>query len=66
MKRSQPDFDWEVLPEQNFYLNIIGKHATGKCSRCNVPETIKHFILQCSDNLELVTELTEHCTEKKN
>ena len=49
----------------NFYLNIIGKHATGNCSRCNVPETIEHFILQCSDNLELVTELTEHCTEKR-
>ena len=49
----------------NFYLNIIGKHAIGNCSRCNVPETIEHFILQCSDNLELVTKLTEHCTEKR-
>ena len=47
-----------------FYLNIIGKHATGNCSRCNVPETIEHFILQCSDNLDLVSELNEQCTKE--
>ena len=47
----------------NFYLKIIGKHATGNCSKCNVPETIEHFILQCPNNLELVTELTKKCVE---
>ena len=50
----------------NFYLKIIiGKHATGNCSKCNVPETIEHFILQCPNNLELVTELTKKCVEDK-
>ena len=49
----------------NFYLNIIGKHATGYCSRCHVPETIEHFILQCPENLELTMKLTEkYVTEK--
>ena len=45
----------------NFYLNIVGKHATGYCSRCHVPETIEHFILQCPQNLELAMKLTEQC-----
>ena len=48
----------------NFYLNIIGKHATGNCPTCNVPETIEHFILQCSNNTELLTELKQQCTKE--
>ena len=49
----------------NFYLNIIGKHATGYCSRCHVPETIEHFILQCPENFELAIKLTEQCMTEK-
>ena len=49
----------------NFYLNIIGKHATGYCSRYHVPETIEHFILQCPENLELAIKLKEQCMTEK-
>ena len=44
-----------------FVFEINGKHPTGNCSRCNVPETNEHFILLCHDNLELVTQFTRKC-----
>ena len=30
------------------YLFLINKHPTGLCFSCSVPETISHYLLQCS------------------
>ena len=32
----------------NFYLFKYGLHPTGLCDTCEVPETIEHFILDCT------------------
>jgi len=29
------------------YLHKIGKHQTGLCDTCQVPETVEHYLLQC-------------------
>jgi ribonuclease HI len=34
----------------NEHLRYIGCHDTGVCSSCNVPETIDHFLLECTDH----------------
>ena len=31
----------------NAYLHVIGKHSTGLCTLCNVPETIEHHLIEC-------------------
>jgi ribonuclease HI len=31
----------------NYYLHHIGKHETGLCDKCRVPETIEHFLMHC-------------------
>ena len=38
----------------NAYLHQIGLHETGHCDRCNVPETVEHFLFDCTGE---VTEL---------
>ena len=34
----------------NLYLHQIGKHLDGLCEACNKPETITHFLTECSGN----------------
>ena len=29
-------------------LHRIGKHATGKCDKCGLPENVRHVLLECS------------------
>ena len=31
----------------NAYLHVIGRHDTGLCTRCSVPETIEHHLIEC-------------------
>ena len=31
----------------NAYLHVIGRHSTGLCTSCNVPETIEHHLVEC-------------------
>jgi len=31
----------------NAYLHVIGRHSTGLCTLCNVPETIEHHLTEC-------------------
>ena len=35
----------------NHQLHKMGKHPTGLCDQCNVPETVTHFLLECKSNL---------------
>ena len=32
----------------NAYLQQIGKHQDGLCNHCNKPETVSHFLTECS------------------
>ena len=41
----------------NSYLHQIGKHPTGLCNTCHVPETVKHYILECRQNKTLLQDL---------
>ena len=49
----------------NEYLKIIGRHADGNCDRCMTPETIEHFILECSKNSDLLREIKDSCRTQK-
>jgi len=31
----------------NAYLHVIGRHSTGLCRSCSVPETIEHHLVEC-------------------
>ena len=31
----------------NATLHRIGKHVTGNCDRCGLPENVKHVLLEC-------------------
>jgi len=35
----------------NAYLHQIGKHADGLCVTCSKPETVSHFLIECSNNV---------------
>src|ERR1700690_3002038 len=45
----------------NHYLHKISAHPTGLCTRCNLPETIEHFIMHCSGNIGLIIQLENKC-----
>ena len=47
----------------NHYLQQINKHESGLCNSCHMPETIEHFILECSGNEEMVREIRRKCNE---
>ena len=32
----------------NSTLHLIGKHQSGLCEQCQVPETVEHVIMDCS------------------
>jgi hypothetical protein len=35
----------------NAVLHVMRKHDTGLCDRCAVPETVQHYLLECSSDL---------------
>jgi ribonuclease HI len=35
----------------NYYLFTVGRHSSGHCDTCDVPETITHFLLHCTDSV---------------
>jgi ribonuclease HI len=45
----------------NYYLHKIGKHPDGKCSTCNVPETIEHYLLYCKN--EVTEQVKKVCIQ---
>jgi ribonuclease HI len=47
----------------NKYLFQIKKHADGLCATCNVPETIEHYLMECSES-EIGDELRVRCINK--
>jgi hypothetical protein len=40
------------MPLKHF-LHQINKHPTGLCQSCTMPETIKHFLLECQNPLAI-------------
>lgn len=32
----------------NSSLKLIGKHQTGECEHCGVPESVEHVLIQCN------------------
>jgi len=34
------------------HLHIIGLHPDGLCDTCGIPETVEHFLMQCSNYVE--------------
>ena len=48
----------------NKYLKDINKHPDGLCEKCRQPETIEHFLTQCTQS-RLPTELKATCQSKK-
>ena len=48
----------------NYYMHIMRMHKDGTCDECNTPETIEHFILNCTKNKLLTDELREICRGK--
>jgi hypothetical protein len=43
----------------NAYLFKIGLHDTGLCDNFGVPETVEHFVIQCQNNISLLSDLRE-------
>jgi len=43
----------------NAYLHQIGQHTTGLCDKCQVPETVEHYILKCKHKMS--TEVRKRC-----
>ena len=39
----------------NAYLHQIGKHQDGLCNHCNKPETVSHFLTECSHSPTLLS-----------
>ena len=35
----------------NAYLQQIDRHATGFCDTCGVPETVKHYVMECNNDV---------------
>jgi len=35
----------------NAYLQQIDRHATGFCNTCGVPETVKHYVMECNNDV---------------
>ena len=35
----------------NAYLHQIGRHETGLCDSCGVPETVSHYIIDCTNDV---------------
>ena len=48
----------------NHYLHQNQQHNTGKCDKCNVPETIDHYLTECQNNKNLIDELRGICHRK--
>ena len=46
----------------NSYLCAINRHKDGLCSICNVPETIRHYLLECP-NSPISNAIKSVCTE---
>jgi len=42
----------------NHYLFKIGRHPTGLCITCGVPETVEHYIIHCKNQARLRAALT--------
>jgi hypothetical protein len=34
----------------NNYLRRVGRHTTGLCETCRVPETVEHYLMSCRDS----------------
>src|SRR6218665_262907 len=45
----------------NHQLHLWGKHASGNCDGCGVPETIRHFLLECPAQVGLQDDLARRC-----
>lgn len=45
----------------NDHLHCVGVHATGHCDSCKVPETVQHFLLECSN--EVARRVREACDD---
>ena len=43
------------------YLHKINLHDTGLCSHCLMPETVAHFLLECTSTLKLRTKIQDYC-----
>ena len=43
-------------------LHKVNVHETGLCDSCNVPETVQHFLLDCSS--DVATALREFCENR--
>jgi ribonuclease HI len=48
----------------NYYMHIMRMHKDGTCDECKIPETIEHFLLNCTKNKLLTDELREICRGK--
>jgi len=45
----------------NAYLHVIGRHSTGLCRPCRVPETIEHHLIECHNATKY--KLQQLCNE---
>jgi hypothetical protein len=45
----------------NAYLHAMDRHDTGLCEKCQVPETIGHYLLECES--EVTKEIRRKCEE---
>jgi hypothetical protein len=39
------------------------RHPDGLCDTCNVPETVEHFIMHCTES-QIFEEVKAHCLRK--
>jgi len=46
----------------NHHLHRIGCHDNGFCTKCNLPETVEHFLLDCPQS-EIAAALKSKCLE---
>ena len=49
----------------NRYLHQNRHHPTGACEKCNVQESIQHFLLECGSNSILRSDLQTICHRKR-
>src|SRR6218665_2590930 len=45
----------------NHQLHLWGRHASGNCDGCGVPETIRHFLLECPAQVGLQDDTARTC-----
>src|SRR6218665_1302254 len=45
----------------NPQLHLWGRHASGNCDGCGVPETFRHFLLECPAQVGLHDDLAQTC-----